>query len=197
MTALDAQAPLSRSKSLKALTHDTHERLDQRIMACQPFANRDNYARYLQAQYLFLRDMEALYDNARLAGILSDLDERRRYDLIADDLAELGQPLPAAGEARRDGAHFDLATALGWLYVVEGSKLGAAILLKLTEKLGLSAECGARHLAAHPDGRARHWREFTAVLDGQAFSEEDEARVAAGARQGFELMNRHLDQVYA
>ena len=188
--------PLSRSKALKALTHDTHELLDQRIMAYQPFANQQNYARYLQAQFLFLRDMEALYDNPHLAAILSDLDERRRYDRIATDLADLGQPLPDLCEARRDGASFDLPTALGWLYVVEGSKLGAAILLKMTEKLGLSPENGARHLAAHPDGRARHWREFVAILDGQTFNDEEEARVVAGGKAGFALMNQHLDKVY-
>lgn len=196
MTAYE-NVPFSRSKSLKALTYDTHELLDKRIMAFQPFANRENYARYLQAQFLFLRDMESLYDNPLLARVLSDLDERRRYDLIAADLGFLGQPLPELCEARRDGASFDLATALGWLYVVEGSKLGAAILLKLTEKLGLSAERGAQHLAAHPDGRARHWREFTAILDAQDFGAAEEARVVDGAKAGFALMNAHLDKVYS
>lgn len=188
--------PSSRSKALKALTHDTHDLLDQRIMALQPFANRQNYARYLQAQFLFLRDLEALYDNPQLAALLNDLDERRRYDRIAADLADLGQPLPTLSEARTDGARLDLPSALGWLYVVEGSKLGAAILLKMTEKLGLSPEFGARHLAAHPDGRARHWREFVTVLDEQALSDADEVRVVAGAKAGFALMNSHLDQVY-
>lgn len=86
---------------------------------------------------------------------------------------------------------------MGWLYVVEGSKLGAAILYKLAGKLGLDENCGARHLAGHPDGRARHWRAFTAALDGLLLDEAAEQRVTAGAVAAFACMNSHLDQVYA
>ncbi|POA99161.1 biliverdin-producing heme oxygenase, partial [Chromobacterium sinusclupearum] len=53
----------TRTQDLKARTHATHDQLDQRIMANQAFANRENYSRFLEAQYRFLRDADALYDN--------------------------------------------------------------------------------------------------------------------------------------
>jgi len=97
--------PLSRTQRLKAATHATHDALDQRIMAYRPFSSHAHYRRFLQAQYLFLRDADALYDNPGLAALFADLAERRRQHLIAADLDDLGCPL---GFYERVGIGFDL-----------------------------------------------------------------------------------------
>ncbi|MCL6485144.1 MAG: biliverdin-producing heme oxygenase, partial [Janthinobacterium lividum] len=54
LNAVPTNASPTRSQRLKADTMATHELLDQRIMASAPFSSRDNYARFLQAQYAFL-----------------------------------------------------------------------------------------------------------------------------------------------
>lgn len=184
--------PLSRSQRLKARTTATHQQLDDGIMASAPFSSKENYARFLQAQYSFLRDVDALYDHAGLAALLPQLDERRRYAAIAADLDDLGAALPADGPEAPLDINVDLATALGWLYVTEGSKLGGTILYKLAGKLGLDGQFGARHLAAHPDGAAQHWRQFTAALDSVSLDAEQEARVVAGAEAAFMRMHGHV-----
>ena len=184
---------LPRSARLKADTSATHDVLDKRIMAAAPFDNRQNYVRFLQAQYAFLRDVDALYDHAGLAALLPDLQQRRRYASIAADLRDLDTPLPAGSPTPPFGVQLDLATALGWLYVSEGSKLGAAVLYKLAGKIGLDEHFGARHLAGHPDGRARHWRDFTAVLDSAPLDLEGEARLIDGARAAFMRMHGHVE----
>lgn len=185
--------PLPRSQRLKADTMATHDVLDKRIMASRPFDNPQNYARFLQAQYAFLRDVDALYAHAGLAALLPDLEQRRRYASIAADLRDLDAALPAHAAEPPLGTQLDLATALGWLYVSEGSKLGAAILYKLAGKIGLDEQHGARHLAGHPDGRARHWREFTAVLDTAPLDAGGEERVIEGARAAFMRMHGHVE----
>ncbi|MGK5069502.1 biliverdin-producing heme oxygenase [Janthinobacterium sp. RT4P48] len=182
-----------RSQRLKADTMATHEVLDKRIMASSPFDNPRNYVRFLQAQYAFLRDVDALYEHAGLAALLPDLEQRRRYASIAADLRDLEAPLPSDAAEPPFGTELDLATALGWLYVSEGSKLGAAILYKLAGKIGLDEQFGARHLAGHPDGRARHWRDFTAVLDAAPLDAGGEERVVAGARAAFMRMHGHVE----
>ncbi|MGN8000185.1 biliverdin-producing heme oxygenase [Sphingomonas sp. 22176] len=176
----------SRAKRLKATTNAVHETLDQRIMAAEPFRDRDRYGRFLGVQYRFHRDIDALYRHPVLEAVLPDLAGRRRLDAIARDLGDLALPIPEDGDAPAFGAGpIDLPTAFGWLYVAEGSNLGAAFLYKAAAALGLDASHGARHLAGHPDGRAGHWREFTAALDMLDLSEDEDARVIAGARAAF------------
>ena len=183
----------TRSLRLKAATHLAHDRLDKRIMAAQPFASREQYARFAQAQYSFHLDMERHFGNPALIGVVPDLAERRRLAKIEADLVDLGVPRPTAVAAdHADAADASQATSLGWLYVAEGSSLGAAILLKLAIKLGLGEDFGARHLAGHADGRARHWREFTAALDSVRLSDAQEQAVVDGANAAFARVHGHV-----
>ncbi|QRG06251.1 biliverdin-producing heme oxygenase [Xanthobacter dioxanivorans] len=184
--ALDRPAD-NRASRLKALTHTTHDRLDKTIMAGEPFASRERYVLFLKVQHAFHREIDALYSDPALDRLLPDLTGRRRFGLIEQDLADLGtEPPPAEGApVFRQGDPADVPTALGWLYVAEGSNLGAAFLLKAAAGLGLSATFGARHLAAAPQGRGLHWKTFTIALDGLELSEADETRVTAGAKAAF------------
>lgn len=185
----------SRAKRLKALTHETHDRLDRSIMAAASFTTLAGYANFVTVQYLFHRDIDALYDDTALQALLPKLAERRRLSLIAADLDDLGVRVPTSGDAPafERGVAADLPTALGWLYVAEGSNLGAAVLRKEAAKLGLSDVHGARHLAPSPAGPAAHWRLFTAALDAAALTVTEEARTVAGAEAAFARVQAHVD----
>lgn len=189
-------APLTRAQRLKAATTRTHDSLDKKIMAGAPFASRERYRLFAQVQYLFHREIDALYASESLDRLLPDLQGRRRFLLIARDLDDLGgePPLADSEPVFRPGP-VDLPTALGWLYVAEGSNIGAGYLSKQAETLGLSADFGARHLAGAPEGRGRHWRTFTAALDRVELDEAEEARAIAGAQQAFARV-RQLAEYY-
>jgi heme oxygenase len=199
-TTLDSPkaSETSRSKRLKASTAAAHENLDNRIMAGDPFRDRDRYGRFLMVQYLFHRDIDPLYRHDVLRTLLPDLEGRRRLGAIQQDIADLGQTVPDGnGTPAFEGCDIDLSTAFGWLYVAEGSNLGAAFLFKAAAALGLDSDCGARHLAGHPDGRARHWREFTAALDALDLTPEEEELVIAGARAAFARVRALADAAFA
>ncbi len=185
-----------RSKRLQSATAGNHKRLDTRIMAAAPFANRTRYGLFLIVQHQFHRDVDVLYDNAVLDTLLPDLAGRRRLPLIAQDLTDLGLSAPVSEVAPAFGPSVDLAAALGWLYVAEGSNLGAAFLLKEAANLDLGETFGARHLAAAPEGRGLHWRTFTAALDAAELSDDEERRVIVGAVAAFArvaaLVDGHL-----
>ena len=185
----------SRAKRLKSSSNGVHEGLDNAIMAAKPFSSRDTYAEFLRIQQLFHRDIAALYETPELTALVPDLLERRRINEVLTDLDDLGaEPAPADGPPRFvAGEPVDVPTALGWLYVAEGSNLGAAFLIKAAAALGLSAEFGARHLAASPEGRANHWRSFTAALDAPEMTEEEEARVQAGTAAAFARVRGLVD----
>jgi heme oxygenase len=172
--------PQTRAERLKQETHALHERLDTSIAGKDPFATRERYAAFVEIQYRFYAAIEPLYRDERLGALIPGLAARSRLEAARLDLLDLGRPLPDV----RPRA-IPEAESLGWLYVSEGSTLGAAFLLKAVEAIGLSEQHGARHMAAAPEGRGRHWRAFKDALNAVALNAEDEAAVIAGANAAF------------
>lgn len=200
--SVTAQCPVSadvplmpRSQRLKAATRGSHDALDTRIMAGDIFGTRARFARFLRVQYRFHSVVDALYVDTELAPLLPDLEGRRRLEKVAQDLLDLGQTLPSAAvPSPLVGAAWP--TAMGWLYVAEGSNLGGAVLFKMAARLGLDAGFGARHLAAHPDGAARHWRQFTAALDSVALTPQQEQQVIDAADAAFRSVHRYVEEEF-
>lgn len=193
MTA--APLPLTepgRCQRLKAASSSDHDKVDGLVMAARPFADRERYACFLQVQHRFHGSLLSLYRDEYLNLRLPGLAQLSRFAAVEDDLRDLGLALPALPQQVCTSA----AQALGWLYCSEGSNLGAAFLFKQTQRLGLDGDEGARHLAPHPDGRALHWREFVARLDGLVLDEQEEAEVIVGAIAAFDSYRAHLREVF-
>jgi len=188
---------LPRSQRLKQATREVHDGLDSSIMDAGLFESLAGYVRFVAMQRRFHRDIDALYADPAMLALLPGLAERRRLPLIEADLADLGLGEAEAGAPVFVAGQVDPATALGWLYVAEGSNMGAALLRKAAAKLGLSDTHGARHLAPAEEGPAAHWRSFTAALDAIELDAAEEARVAEGARAAFARVQRHADSVLA
>lgn len=185
----------TRIQRLKALTDAAHHGLDQRIMAAEPFASRERYGLFLEVQHCFHADVSPLYHSPELGSLLPDLASRCRLDALRRDITDLAGSAPPILTPR--AGPLGVPAALGWLYVAEGSNLGAAFLLKEAEKLDLSEKFGARHLAGHPDGRGLHWRTFVAAFNGLTLSEADEADAAEGARAAFQRVHALVEETFA
>lgn len=193
--AMPAPPPgqLALSKQLKAGTRRDHDNVDTLVMQSRPFESLERYGYFLRLQHRFHGSLEALYDDIELNRLLPGLRELPRFEAVCADLTDLGlshPPTPAAV------APPSLYAALGWLYCCEGSNLGAAFLFKQTQQIGLSAEQGARHLAAHPDGRGLHWRQFVALLDGLELDESQREEAVGGAVAAFDLYRAALQEVF-
>lgn len=185
----------TRVQALRRATHEAHEALDGRIMAAKPFASREAYARFVAVQRAFHADINRLYADPALQALIPDLADRPRLAEVEQDLKDVqGSPLdlPAAQETPSD-----LPSALGWLYVAEGSSLGAAFLLKEAAKLGLNEEFGARHLGGAPEGRGLHWKRFTQAVDAAELTPEEDARAVAGAEAAFRRVRSLVEAAYA
>ena len=190
---LERPAEAARIQRLKAMTDATHRQLDGRIMAAEPFASRERYAKFLLVQHRFHGDVAPLYASAALNALLPDFADRCRMEAVKQDVVDLGGQadavLPSTGE-------LTTAAALGWVYVAEGSNLGAAFLLKEAAKLGLSEEFGARHLAGHPEGRGLHWRNFVAAYNALPLTEAEEQEAAEGAKAAFRRVHSLVDEIF-
>ncbi|MGE8096436.1 biliverdin-producing heme oxygenase [Pseudomonas fluorescens] len=196
MTAAQtSERPSLRSQRLNQITNEPHSKLDALVKAHAPFETQANFACFVVAQYLFQSELVSLYNNAELIAIVPDLPQRCRADAARADLADLETdvPAPVAGAVNSPGK----AEALGWIFVSEGSKLGAAFLIKRAVGLGLSETFGARHLAEPAGGRAEGWKRFVKTLDGLAFSAQEEAEIEKGAIDAFNRFTVLLEQAYA
>lgn len=186
--------PALLSARLKDETATLHEQMHALMEQAQPFASRAQYVRFVAAQYHFQRDVEHLFEDPAIQAAVPDLQVRGREAAALADLADLDA---APGDAAIATGKVAMPAALGWLYVSEGSTLGAAFLLKeVKDKLGLSETFGARNLAAYPEGRAVVWRRFVSFLDAPGLSALEQDAVVAGARAAFErfgvLLKRHF-----
>ena len=191
----NAERPSLRSQRLNQITNEPHTKLDALVKAHAPFETQANFARFVVAQYLFQSELVALYNDAELIKIVPDLAARCRAEAAKLDLADLDTEVPAAVAGAVSNP--SKAEALGWLFVSEGSKLGAAFLIKRAVGLGLSETFGARHLGEPAGGRAEGWKRFTRTLDGLQFSHEEEAAVEKGAVDAFVRFTVLLEQAYA
>jgi heme oxygenase len=193
-TELEKPAELPRIKRLKAMTDVTHERLDARIMGAEPFASRERYALFLAVQHHFHADVDPLYNDAALNRLLPDLASRCRLDALCQDIVDVTGNTP--GILAPTTGPLSVPAALGWLYVAEGSNLGAAFLLKAAAGLGLSEEFGARHLAGHESGRGVHWRTFVAAFNDLDISHDDELDMVEGAKAAFRRVHALVDEIF-
>lgn len=168
---------------LKQETAAQHERMEVLMQQAEIFENQDNYAKFTLSQYYFQKDVEHLYQNPKVEKLIPDLDVRGRSEAALQDLSDLGLK-PQQQYIATDEIGFP--QSLGWIYVSEGSTLGAAFLFKAAqEKFGFSAEFAARNLAAYPEGRAIVWKRFKQSLDDANFNQEQQAQIIEGALQAF------------
>lgn len=185
------QLPLS--KQLKAGTRRNHDTVDTLVMQARPFESLVRYGCFLHVQHRFHGAINTLYDDITLNRLLPGLSELPRFEAVCADITDLGLPLPPMPPAV---ATTSTHAALGWLYCSEGSNLGAAFLFKETQQIGLNGENGARHLAAHPDGRGLHWRQFVTLLDGLELCESKRDEAVSGAVAAFDFYRAALRELF-
>ncbi|WP_317215042.1 biliverdin-producing heme oxygenase [Gluconobacter sp. GP1] len=180
------------SLALREKTKSIHDRTDHKIMSMGIFSSLDGYRIFLLSQYVFLRDMTNIYENEMLRNLLPDLETRNRFPWVEADMRDLGLAAPMAH--RGNVIPFNPSVAVGWLYVAEGSKLGANILSKMAMSLGLTESFGARHLAPAPEGRGLSWKTFKAAIDS---ADLDRAMCVSAAEEAFGRFSSCLDQMAA
>ncbi|WP_349509830.1 biliverdin-producing heme oxygenase [Bradyrhizobium sp. STM 3809] len=167
---------------LKAATAPAHHALDERLGRLD-LTTTAHYRRFLQASAAALLPLEQMLDDAGVADIIGDWSSRRRTDAVRADLAALDgtiAPLDLAAQT------FDRPFALGTLYVLEGSRLGAAYLLRVVSAAADPRVRRATRYLRHGAGQGL-WSSFLSQLAREPLTPEDEGRVIAGAHAAFAM----------
>lgn len=144
---------MSARTALRTATRAEHDRVDAEFSA-HDLDSRDGYARFLRAQAAAHIPVERAIEAAGAAELLPDWPARRRADALLADLADLDMT-----PAREEHFTIDRSEAALWgaIYVLEGSRLGGAVLRRQ-----ISAGLPARFLSPGEPGA---WRSLTDRLD--------------------------------
>ena len=181
------------AQRLKEENRTTHDSVDNLVMSVEPFANNENYAKFLKLQSVFHKIVDSIYKDDALNKAIPQLADMARYDAVLQDLKDLNsEPYQFSGALPKPEGN----KAVGWLYCAEGSNLGAAFLFKDAQKLSFNAENGARHLAPHPDGRGQHWREFVVYLNNLGLDKAAQDEAIEGAKEAFAFYKVILREIF-
>lgn len=166
---------------LKEATRPRHEAVEERLGLLRLTSTMEGYALALRRFHGLHRAAEAAF--ARVDGwdaLGIDLDERRKGPLLEADLARLGLTpgeIAALPVCTTLPPIVDLPTALGAMYVLEGSTLGGRYITKAVgAKLGLTPGDGCSYFASYGDRVGPMWKAFGAAVD--RFAAEDAVRDA-------------------
>jgi heme oxygenase len=171
--------PLLRS-ILRNATAADHAQLDATLGALD-LCTVAGFRRFLEINATALLPLERSLELAGVGAMLPDWDDRARTAAILTDLARLG-----GRPGRLDAPELtDRSAMLGTLYVLEGSRLGAAYLLRTVRPCSDPLVSGNTAFLAH--GASRHfWPGYLAALESHA-DELDEDDLVRSARAAFDL----------
>lgn len=161
---------------LRARTRVAHERLDALVGELDSDAA---YRRFVVGLYRFRAPVETSLRASRWPEAFGGWRPQAIADALAADLADLGEAVPATNAVDPPE---DIEALVGTCYVLEGSSLGARVLIGRAAALGFDSRNGARHLAEQAED-ITNWRSFTTLIE--ELSDLDRVRVVEAANASF------------
>lgn len=164
---------------LRTSTSALHARLD-RSMEQHLRSGDEGYGQYLLASAAALLPLERELEAAGVAQVMPDWPDRARSSALIADLEALGLAVPEPRPVADQALLRDEAYQFGTLYVLEGSRLGARMILR-----GLSGFSGPTSYLSHGHGKPL-WQTFLARLEASGPAQANPEIVIAGATAAFE-----------
>ena len=182
---------------LKLATAAAHSSLECVLAKRGYFDGREQYIQYLQRFLAFQEEAERALNTAPAltAEAVPDWAQRRRAHLARADLETLGAPerqFPRAPGRLPQVTSTD--QVLGIVYVLEGSTLGGAYLLKQLAPLGISAAHGGSYLASYGSDRGKMWQRFLFTLEEAHLRQARAEAIAATAIATFAAARYYLTE---
>ncbi len=150
------------------------------------------YAQLLQGMHRFLAPLETQAHQKMAASSLSDLENRRSTEWMAEDLKALGQEAVSAGKAEVPQVSSE-AEAWGALYLLEGSTLGGQMITKILQKQLPEVAQKLAYFGGYGAKTGSMWKAFKQQLDawGEAHPGQNDATIGF-ARTAFSDFKKSL-----
>ena len=192
--ARQVDAPADVLTRIRAQTRELHRSVERRVPLFDPGLDLPAYVGWLRLMGAFHARVEQALQAAGFEAA-TGWTHRSRAELAAQDLAALGLQPDGIDHADRCFAGLELPATVpglaGALYVVEGSALGARVILKqVGRQLGLSAQHGASFLAPHGEDPGPRWSACLELLHALARDDARADAIVAGAVQTFGALDQ-------
>lgn len=185
-------------QKLKSETGNSHLALEKNpysINLMNPNVSLEDYSNYLQRLYGFVFGFERTIF-PKLIEIDPDINLRRKSELMQHDLWKLKcdfTKLPTLSEQVFNQHFTDELTALGGLYVLEGSMLGGVMIKKhLTEHLENQVFDNTKYFTGYGSETGKVWKNFLNILSFHAADAEKEQIIIKSANNTFRLLNQWI-----
>ena len=164
---------------LRNATAAAHARLDAQLVTLS-LGELPDYRRFLELSAAALLPLETALIDAGVARLFPDWELRSRRHAILTDLVRVGGKL----HLLRGPEPLDHRAMLGTMYVLEGSRLGAKVLLRTIAQSADPVVTNATAYLRHGAGQ-QLWPSFLAALERHAVALDDDASVVTGALEAF------------
>jgi heme oxygenase len=183
-------------QSLKSGTADLHRQTESSRLSVALMS--ENLSEKIYSDYLLrMKDIVEYYEAMvfpSLTNIIPDIEQRRKLQLIKNDLAFLQV------DTAENSVQFSLPPAsstshlLGYMYVLEGSSLGGALIYKhVSSKINISEQEGGEYFTCYQSQLSSKWKSFIDILSDHGISQQNAPEIISGARIAFESISKHLD----
>ncbi|HEY4089288.1 MAG TPA: biliverdin-producing heme oxygenase [Bryobacteraceae bacterium] len=179
---------------LKSRTAELHRDIEAVVPLMDPALTLERYAEYLAHLYPWYGAVEArLSAIAGLRAVAPDIDTRWKTEILARDLRALGRPAETDIDLSRVPDLRSIPQALGCLYVLEGSTLGAQILVRaVRSSLGAEVAGKTRFLAGYEENTALRWRRLCLSLSSFLTRADNQEIAVLTARATFSGLHEWL-----
>lgn len=162
------------------------------IKGIQRLTGRADYASFLNVLYSFHSGSEDLLQVHLDHSRIPDFPERRRSCFLEEDLAALNGAQPVSTQCDTLPEIKSHSSALGVMYVLEGSTLGGRIVSKMIANR-LQMSTGLRFFNGYGDRTEQMWDNFKGYL-AQPFSGQEETEILSSAQNTFIGFNQWLEK---
>ncbi|MFD2920411.1 biliverdin-producing heme oxygenase [Terrimonas rubra] len=177
---------------LKTATQSLHDRVEEKMNAKKiftPFYTVEDYKQLIWQNYLFFSHFEEAVFNSFSPPLRTalQLPLRKKLPYLVADLEVLG--LTASGTASYTDTCSE-ATAMGILYVMEGSTLGGNVIKKRLTSLPAFTDIYFNFFGCYQENTGPFWTQFKEVLDTR-FTTDQYEEVYRGAVKAYDYMAAH------
>ena len=176
------------SEKIKEATKSAHLNLEKLVVQqLKSIKTNEDYSNFLKKFYTYFSQVEKVISPYITPQLLPDYADRRNSSYLENDIEALGSDVKEIATVEVPKIDSEVS-ALGALYVMEGSILGGRIIIQMLEKLGVTE--GVTFFSGYGAETGQKWGVFTQVMNQTAKTEQDEEKAVNTANETFQLFEK-------